>query len=78
MWSSLLRAQSPESDRPGSKAGGKLCEPTQLFNLCEPQSPHLQNENNVKFLTELVGRVYESVHQQAHSSWLIVLVKKKL
>lgn len=38
----------------GPKARGKLCEFTQLFNLCGSQSPHPQNGNNLKFLTELL------------------------
>lgn len=38
----------------GPKACGKLCEFTQLFKLCESQSPPLHNGNNLKFLTELL------------------------
>lgn len=78
MWVSLLRLQPLESMGQSPKASGKLCILTQLFNLCEPQSLHLQNGDNLKFLTELVWRVSESVHQKAHSFRPVVIIKKKL
>lgn len=77
IWANFLKVRPPESHRPGPKASGKLCEPTPWLDLPEPQSSRLQNGNNLKFITALVWRVCESVHQKACHSWPMVITKKE-